>query len=174
MKSGKPTGDFVMRNLGMRSAAVKIFVAHGDPKQLRTAELSNWTGKAVAGPRGEFESVLAREKSQKSGVYFRQVDDTGQVDQGWPASITSSAYYSSQLAGHNASKAALNMLTVQLSGELRETPHVVNSISPGYAKTDLTGNKGFITADQAAKTPVQYALLGEDAVGTLYHRERSH
>ena len=87
---------------------------------------------------------------------------------------SSSPYYSSQLAGHNASKAALNMLTVQLSGELRETPHVVNSISPGYAKTDLTGNKGFITADQAAKTPVQYALLGEDAVGTLYHRERSH
>ena len=67
----------------MRSAAVKIFVAHGDPKQLRTAELSNWTGKAVAGPRGEFESVLAREKSQKSGVYFRQLDDTGQVDQGY-------------------------------------------------------------------------------------------
>jgi NAD(P)-dependent dehydrogenase (short-subunit alcohol dehydrogenase family) len=76
----------------------------------------------------------------------------------------SSPYYSAQLVGYNASKAALNMLTVQLSEELRETPHVVNSISPGYAKTDLTGNKGFITADQAAKTPVQFALLAEDAV----------
>ena len=54
----------------MPSATIKIFLAHGDPKRLRTAELSNWTGKAVAGPRSEFDSVLAREESYKSGVYF--------------------------------------------------------------------------------------------------------
>lgn len=54
----------------MPTATIKIFLAHGDPKRLRTAELSNWTGKAVAGPRSEFDSVLAREESQKSGVYF--------------------------------------------------------------------------------------------------------
>lgn len=54
----------------MPSATIKIFLAHGDPKRLRTAELSNWTGKAVAGPRSEFDSVLARDESQNSGVYF--------------------------------------------------------------------------------------------------------
>ena len=54
----------------MPSATIKIFLAHGDPKRLRTAEISNWTGKAVAGPRIEFDSVLAREESQSSGVYF--------------------------------------------------------------------------------------------------------
>jgi hypothetical protein len=54
----------------MPSATIKIFLVHGDPKRLRTAELSNWTGKAVAGPRSDFESLLAREESQKSGVYF--------------------------------------------------------------------------------------------------------
>lgn len=54
----------------MPSATIKIFLAHGDPKRLRTAELSNWTGKAVAGPRSEFDGALAREESQKSGVYF--------------------------------------------------------------------------------------------------------
>ena len=54
----------------MPSATIKIFLVHGDPKRLRTAELSNWTGKSVAGPRSEFESVLAREESHKSGVYF--------------------------------------------------------------------------------------------------------
>ncbi|HDQ45221.1 MAG TPA: DUF4357 domain-containing protein [bacterium] len=35
-----------------------MFLIHGDPKRLRTAELSNWTGKAVAGPRSEFEGVF--------------------------------------------------------------------------------------------------------------------
>lgn len=54
----------------MPSATIKLFLAHGDPKRLRTAELSNWTGKAVAGPRSEFDSVLTREESHKSGVYF--------------------------------------------------------------------------------------------------------
>jgi len=59
----------------MASATIKIFLIHGDPKRLRTAELSNWTGKAIAGPRSEFESVLAREESSNSGVYFLTGND---------------------------------------------------------------------------------------------------
>jgi len=54
----------------MPTATLKIFLAYGDPKRLRTAELSNWTGKAVSGPRSEFDKVLAREESSSSGVYF--------------------------------------------------------------------------------------------------------
>jgi len=52
------------------TATLKIFLAYGDPKRLRTAELSNWTGKAVSGPRSEFDKVLARDESLSSGVYF--------------------------------------------------------------------------------------------------------
>lgn len=54
----------------MASATIRLFLVHGDPKRLRTAELSNWTGKAVSGPRAEFEGVLAREESERSGIYF--------------------------------------------------------------------------------------------------------
>ena len=54
----------------MPSATIKLFLVHGDPKRLRTAEISNWTGKAVAGPRSEFEGVLAREEAASSGIYF--------------------------------------------------------------------------------------------------------
>jgi hypothetical protein len=54
----------------MPTATLKIFLAFGDPKRLRTAELSNWTGKAVAGPRSEFEKILEREESLNPGVYF--------------------------------------------------------------------------------------------------------
>ena len=75
-----------------------------------------------------------------------------------------SPYYSARLIGYNASKAALNMLTVQLAQELRDTPHVVNSVSPGYVKTDLTGHTGFMTPEEGARLPVEYALLGDDAV----------
>ncbi len=54
----------------MSSATIKIFLVHGDPKRLRTAEIISWTGQGVAGPRSEFDSTLARAESQKSGVYF--------------------------------------------------------------------------------------------------------
>jgi hypothetical protein len=54
----------------MPTATIKLFLIHGDPKRLRTAELSNWTGKAVSGPRTEFEGVLSRDESDKSGIYF--------------------------------------------------------------------------------------------------------
>lgn len=54
----------------MPSATIKIFLVHGDPKRLRTAEFFGWTGKAVAGPRSELDNVLARDESQNSGVYL--------------------------------------------------------------------------------------------------------
>jgi NAD(P)-dependent dehydrogenase (short-subunit alcohol dehydrogenase family) len=44
--------------------------------------------------------------------------------------------------GYNASKAAVNMLTVQLAYELRETAIKVNAVNPGYTATDINGNKG--------------------------------
>ena len=54
----------------MSSATIKLFLVHGDAKRLRTAELSNWTGKAVAGPRIELDGVLGRDEAAKPGVYF--------------------------------------------------------------------------------------------------------
>jgi len=56
------------------------------------------------------------------------------------------------------------MLTVQLAAELQDTPIAVNSVCPSYVRTDLTGHNGFMTASEGARLPVQYALMGEDAV----------
>lgn len=73
-----------------------------------------------------------------------------------------STYYSSQFIGYNASRAALNMLTVQLSEELKGTAIRVNSVSPGFVKTDLTGY-GTMTPGEGAKLPVKYALEGNES-----------
>jgi NAD(P)-dependent dehydrogenase (short-subunit alcohol dehydrogenase family) len=75
---------------------------------------------------------------------------------------STSPYYEARLIGYNASKAAVNMLTVQLAQELRGTAIVVNSVSPGYVKTDLTGQTGYMTPEEGARLPVQYALLSQD------------
>ncbi|QTK81931.1 MULTISPECIES: SDR family oxidoreductase [Agrobacterium] len=75
-----------------------------------------------------------------------------------------SPYYEARLIGYNASKAALNMLTVQLAAELKGSSIVVNSVAPGYVKTDLTGGNGYMTPEEGARLPVQYALLDDNAV----------
>src|SRR5271165_1455716 len=54
----------------MTSASIKLFLPRGDAKSLRTAEISNWTGKAVAAPRTELDELLAREELDKAGIYI--------------------------------------------------------------------------------------------------------
>jgi hypothetical protein len=54
----------------MNSATIKLFLPRGDAKSLRTAEISNWTGKAVAAPRTELNELLSREELDKAGVYI--------------------------------------------------------------------------------------------------------
>ena len=54
----------------MTSATIKLFLPRGDAKSLRTAEISNWTGKAVAAPRTELDELLARDELEKAGVYI--------------------------------------------------------------------------------------------------------
>ncbi len=53
-----------------QAATVKIFLVNGDPAGLRTAEIYGWTGKAVAGPRSQLETVLERDEAAGPGVYF--------------------------------------------------------------------------------------------------------
>jgi hypothetical protein len=54
----------------MTSATIRLFLPRGDAKSLRTAEISNWTGKAVAAPRTEIDELLQREELDKAGVYI--------------------------------------------------------------------------------------------------------
>jgi hypothetical protein len=54
----------------MSSATIKIYLPHGDPKRLRTGEISNWSGKAIAGPRTELDQILSREEASSAGVYI--------------------------------------------------------------------------------------------------------
>ncbi|MEO9340495.1 SDR family oxidoreductase [Mesorhizobium sp. SB112] len=63
--------------------------------------------------------------------------------------------------GYAASKAALNMLTVQLAFELRDTPIKVNSVCPGYVMTDLNKGGGYVTIEDGVQASVKYALLDD-------------
>lgn len=70
--------------------------------------------------------------------------------------------YDVKYIGYNTSKAALNMLTVHLAYELRDTKIKVNSANPGYTKTDLNNNQGTQPVEVGAIEATRLALLGED------------
>src|ERR1700733_1347118 len=70
--------------------------------------------------------------------------------------------------GYAASKAALNMLTVQLAYELRDTSIRVNSVDPGYTATDLNQHRGTQSIPEGAAETIRLALLaGDGPTGTF-------
>jgi NAD(P)-dependent dehydrogenase (short-subunit alcohol dehydrogenase family) len=64
--------------------------------------------------------------------------------------------------GYAASKAALNMLTVQLAWELLDTTIKVNSADPGYTATDLNEHRGTQTVAEGAVEIVRLAQLPDN------------
>ncbi|PVE50627.1 SDR family oxidoreductase [Rhizobium rhizogenes] len=79
----------------------------------------------------------------------------------WNADLNNPAPNNKAL-GYGASKAALNMLTVQLAWELRDTNAKVNSVCPGYVKTDINKGGGFTSVEEGARAAVTYALIGDE------------
>jgi NAD(P)-dependent dehydrogenase (short-subunit alcohol dehydrogenase family) len=65
-------------------------------------------------------------------------------------------FASVKMLGYCASKAALNMLTVQLAYELRDTEIKVNSADPGFTATDLNDHRGHQTVEEGAAETVRW------------------
>ena len=80
--------------------------------------------------------------------------------------------YDVKLAAYNSSKSALNMYTIVLAYELRDTPFKVNAVDPGYTATDFTGHQGGSVAAAAARV-VKAALLGPDGPTSQFFSEES-
>ncbi|UOQ73054.1 SDR family oxidoreductase [Hymenobacter cellulosilyticus] len=69
-------------------------------------------------------------------------------------------YYAHKAAVYHSSKSALNMYTINLAYELRDTPFKVNAVDPGFVATDFNGYRGTGTVQEAGARVVKYALLG--------------
>ncbi len=81
-----------------------------------------------------------------------------------------SPIYNFKIPAYNVSKSAVNAWTIQLAYELRDTPIRVNTIHPGYVKTDMNNGLGDLDVKEGARTSVQLALAGADAPnGGYFH-----
>ncbi len=71
-------------------------------------------------------------------------------------------YYHFKGAVYLPSKTALNMYTLNLAYELRDTAFKVNAVDPGFVKTDFNNHKGTDTVEEAASRITKYALIDKD------------
>ena len=63
---------------------------------------------------------------------------------------------------YSASKAAMNMLTIQLASELNSIGIKVNSVCPGWVRTEMGGPQAPRSVEEGAKGIVWAATLDED------------
>jgi hypothetical protein len=54
---------------------VRLFLVDGTPGGLLTAEIMNWTGHVIAGPRSEIGELLRRTEARRTGIYVLLGDD---------------------------------------------------------------------------------------------------
>ena len=158
-----PVLDVLVNNAGI-SGGVPQSARHAPLEQFRAVFETNVFG--VAGVTQAFLDLL--EKAPQPRIVNVSTS---------MASLTLSADFDNdnfvfRVPVYQASKAALNMYTVNLAYELRDTPFKVNAVCPGYTKTDFTGQQGSSTVEEAGQRIAKYALIGPDGpTGQFFSEE---
>ena len=87
------------------------------------------------------------------------------------ATDPSNSYYDYKLNGYQSPKTALNMYTIQVAYDLRDTNFRVNAVCPGAIDTDMNRNPGTEPVEVGAARIVKYALVGDDGPTGQYFSE---
>jgi NAD(P)-dependent dehydrogenase (short-subunit alcohol dehydrogenase family) len=136
----------VLREETIRQAAATIEAAHsrldvlvnnagiaeredGLPSQANLDAVRRSLNTNFVGPAAVAQAMLPLHRQSSAGRIVNVSSELGSLtlngDREWEHAWA-------KFLGYSASKAALNMLTVQLAFELRDTPIKVNSAGPGY------------------------------------------
>ena len=142
----------------MPTATIRLFLVHGDPKRLRIAELSNWIGKAVSGPRTEFEGVVAREESRSSGIYFLTGTDP---ESGRPAIYIGEAEcIRDRIRNHN-DKDFWNQVTFFISKDENLTKAHIRYLEGKLIEQGKSAGRAVVTNGQASGSKLPESDRGE-------------
>jgi hypothetical protein len=79
---------------------LKVFLVDGTPTGLLTAEIMNWTGHVITGPRSRLPELIQRPEAQRTAVYFLVGPDPG-TGAGTQVYIGETDDAARRLAAHN-------------------------------------------------------------------------
>lgn len=155
--------DILINNAGINGGS-PYTVLEASPEQFKNTFDTNVFG--VASVTKVFIELLRKSDQPRIVNVSSSVGSlTLQSDPTWPA------YDYAKYGVYSASKAALNMYTVNLAYELRNTPFKVNAVCPGYTSTDFTDHNGG-EVEIAAQRIVKYALISHNGpTGKFFSEE---
>lgn len=156
--------DVLINNAGINGGAPPFTALKASSREFQNAFETNVIG--IARVTKVFIRLLEKSTQPRIVNVSTSVGSLSlQSNPDWPA------YDYAKYAVYASSKAALNMYTVHLAYELRNTAFKVNAVCPGYTKTDFTGNNGG-AVELAAKRVAKYALLDDNGpTGRFFSEE---
>jgi NAD(P)-dependent dehydrogenase (short-subunit alcohol dehydrogenase family) len=153
--------DILVNNAGV-AVDFEITASRGTVEQWRETFETN-----VFGVVGLTQKLLPLIRKSAAGRIVNLSSILGSLE--WssdPASDIGSFAFSG--TAYNASKAAVNMFTVQLANELKDTPIKVNAAHPGWVRTQLGGENAPLSTAEGAETSVMLATLPADGFTGRY------
>jgi NAD(P)-dependent dehydrogenase (short-subunit alcohol dehydrogenase family) len=172
-KSVDQVFDFVAKEFGrldvlVNNAGILIDSSKGSKNEefpsLFSASLDTVRKSLETNTYGAMRMIQKFAPLMKTNHYGRIVNlssGMGQLSEmngGWP--------------GYRLSKTALNALTRIAADELKGTGVLVNSVCPGWVKTDMGGTEAELTVPEGADTVVWLATLPESGPSGGFFRER--
>jgi NAD(P)-dependent dehydrogenase (short-subunit alcohol dehydrogenase family) len=167
--SVRAAADYVRSRFGhldvlVNNAGVLPEATHVDPSEVVDVGMFRGTFETnVFGAVAVLEAFLPLLRASAAGRIVNVTSTMGSLsDQTDPGS----PYYGMVVPAYQASKAALNNVTIALGKSLAGTPLKITSVCPGFVQTDLTPvnrEQAPLTAEEAAEVVHHAATLPADA-----------
>lgn len=127
--------------------SIKIFLAKGSSSGLRTAEISNWSGKAIACSRKELDELSKREESSRPGVYFLIGND---IETGEPSAYVGEAEEVAKRLKQHLSKEFWNQVVAFVSKDENLTKAHIKYLEGKLIDIGNKAGKGVIQNSQCS------------------------
>lgn len=158
--------DFVKKNYGAADILINNAGVMLDPKGSSASEMSpdvlhNTMATNLYGPAMLCRALVPLMKEKGYGRIVNVSSGLGQLSEsgrGTPA--------------YRISKAALNSFTRTLAAELADANILVNSMCPGWVRSDMGGPNAPRTLEQGAETAVWLAMLEDGGPSSGFFRDK--
>jgi NAD(P)-dependent dehydrogenase (short-subunit alcohol dehydrogenase family) len=108
----------------------------------------------------------------KAGGYGRIVNMASTLGSLTEMADPNSGYSGVETPAYRLSKAALNAITALIAKKVRSENILVNSVCPGWVRTDMGGGQAPLTPEQGADTPLWLSTLPDDGPSGGFFSER--